>query len=180
LHELAASVPAETIAGNNHLRDVMAVAEPVVAARIAASAGHDAETIALLGEAVAAEDKLAYDEPAEWFFPVRHLLGAQLLLAGSAAEAERVYREDLKRNPANGWALYGLAAALRAQGRAGAAAPVAREFARAWKHADIELPASAFWFAGADTSRCACEYGAADPGAAGGKLRSAPHEAGVH
>ena len=52
---------------------------------------------------MAREDRLAYDEPRDWFFPVRHMLGAQLLTANRAPEAEAVYHEDLLRNPANGW-----------------------------------------------------------------------------
>src|SRR5262249_59481234 len=108
-----ARVPAESAAGFNTLRGILAVAVPIVAARIAASEHHDEEAIAQLRQAVAAEDKLAYNEPSDWFFPARHLLGAQLLIAGRAAEAEAVYREDLRRNPRNGWALYGLAAALK-------------------------------------------------------------------
>jgi hypothetical protein len=35
--------------------------------------------------------------------------------SGRAAEAENVYREDLRRHPENGWALYGLAQSLLAQ-----------------------------------------------------------------
>jgi hypothetical protein len=133
----------------------------------------------LLRQAVAAQDRLAYAEPAEWFFPARHLLGAQLLIAGRAAEAERVYREDLARNAANGWALYGLAAALRAQGKTGAAARVTREFEAAWQHADVRLPGSAFWFAGPDTTSCACQRESSSEGQPGRKLLRAQHEAGV-
>jgi tetratricopeptide (TPR) repeat protein len=157
LAQLSASAPPDAMAGFNRLPDIIAVAEPIVAARIAASSGHNDEAIALLEQAVAAEDRLAYDEPADWFFPVRHLLGAQLLIAGRAAQAERVYREDLARNPGNGWALYGLATALRAQGRGHAAARAMDEFQLAWRHADVRLPASAFWFAGPDTTSCECQ-----------------------
>ena len=74
----------------------------------------------------------------------RHLLGAQLLAAGRASEAEAVYRDDLQRHPANGWALYGLAQALKAQHRQSEAAATEREFASAWKDADIALDASAY------------------------------------
>jgi tetratricopeptide (TPR) repeat protein len=157
LRQLNAEVPAEAAAGFNALRDILAVAEPVLAARIAATEQHNDEAVAQLRAAVAAQDTLAYNEPADWFFPVRHLLGAQLLIAGHAAEAESVYRDDLQRNPGNGWALYGLAAALRAQGKAADAARVKGEFAAAWRHADIRLQSSAFWFAGADNLSCECE-----------------------
>ena len=94
-------------------------------------------------------------------------LGAQLLIAGRAAEAERVYREDLIRNPANGWSLFGLAAALRAQGKGSAAARTLHEFERAWRHADVRLSASAFWFAGADRLSCECQRAAISRPAAG-------------
>ena len=40
-----------------------------------------------------------------------------LLAAGKPAEAEAAYREELQRNPDNGWSLYGLAQSLRAQKR---------------------------------------------------------------
>jgi len=61
------------------------------------------------------KDQLAYDEPADWFFPTSHLLGAVLIKAGKAAEAEVVYRDDLNRHPNNGWALHGLAQSLKLQ-----------------------------------------------------------------
>ena len=167
LRQLEAAVPADAQAGFNSLHDVLAVAEPIVAARIAATEQRNDEAIALLQKAVAAQDSLAYNEPADWFFPARHLLGAQLLIAGRAAEAERVYREDLIRNPANGWSLFGLAAALRAQGKGSAAAHTLREFDRAWQHADVRLSASAFWFAGADRLSCECQRAAISRPAAG-------------
>jgi tetratricopeptide (TPR) repeat protein len=157
LRELRAATPTDARAGANTLHDVLAVAEPIVAARIAATRQENDAAVALLEQAVAAQDRLAFDEPADWFFPARHLLGAQLLIAGRAAQAERAYREDLGRNPANGWALYGLVSSLRAQGRARAATAVLGDFKRAWRYADIRLPGSAFWFAGPDTTSCECQ-----------------------
>jgi len=144
LQRLAATVPADAPAGQNTVRDVLAVAIPIVAARIASAEGRSQDAIALLRQAVAAEDRLAYDEPKDWFFPARHVLGAELLRAGAAKEAESVYQEDLARSPMNGWSLYGLASALRAQDKTQEAAEVAHQFAGAWKHADVALTASAF------------------------------------
>ncbi|HUO19793.1 MAG TPA: hypothetical protein VMU44_08475 [Steroidobacteraceae bacterium] len=144
-------------AAHPELTDCIAVATPIVTARIAASERHDEAAVAALTQAVAAQDRLTGPAPDGWFFPVRDLLGAQLLIAGRPAEAERVYREDLARNPESGWALYGLAAAERAQGRRRAAARTLGEFAHAWRHADLRLEASAFWFAGPDTTRCECQ-----------------------
>ncbi|MBS0400003.1 MAG: hypothetical protein JSR95_15145, partial [Proteobacteria bacterium] len=144
LMDLANSVPPDAGAGQNALRDVLAVAVPCAQARIAAATGQDDQAIAHLRAAAAAEDRLAYDEPKNWFFPVRHELGALLLKTGKPAEAEAVYRDDLKQNPANGWSLFGLSQALKAQGRAPEAMAASQAFDEAWKQADITLIASAF------------------------------------
>ena len=157
MQQLSAATPADAQAGFNSLRDILAVAEPILAARIAATEQRNDEALAQLRAAVAAQDKLAYNEPADWFFPARHLLGAQLLIAHRPADAERVYRDDLQRNPGNGWALQGLAMALRAQGKRADAARAARDFDTAWRRADIRLQSSAFWFAGADNLSCECQ-----------------------
>jgi len=179
LERLAAAAPADAAAGLNTLHAVLDVARPVVAARIAASEGRGAEAVRLLEDAVAAEDRLAYDEPSDWFFPARHLLGAQLLRSGHAARAEQVYRDDLRRNPGNGWALEGLSTALKAQSRAPEAARAARELEVAWRHADVRLPGSAFWLAGADRSECACEQRASAERQPRRELLGAQHEARV-
>ena len=105
---------------------------------------HDDEAIALLTEAATKEDQLAYDEPSDWFFPVRHLLGAALLRAGRPEDAAAVYLEDLRRHPENGWALYGLAQSLAAQHKDAEALAVRQRFDKAWTSADITLTASAF------------------------------------
>jgi tetratricopeptide (TPR) repeat protein len=144
LDAIAAATPADAPAGLNTAKDLMAVASLVASARIAIAQGNHDAAIATLREAAAKEDALAYDEPADWFVPVRHLLGDELLKAGKAAEAEAVYRDDLQRHPANGWALYGLAQALKAQQKADAAAEVDEQFKQAWKDADLMLTASAF------------------------------------
>ena len=90
--------------------------------------------------------------PPDWFFPARQLLGAQLLLAGQPAAAEAVYREDLKRNPDNGWSLYGLCAGRRRRRAARRGRAHGRGSSeRAWQHADVRLPGSAFWYAGVDS-----------------------------
>jgi tetratricopeptide (TPR) repeat protein len=157
LEQLATTVPADAPAGANTLRAVLGVAVPIVAARIAASEYRNDAAIAQLRKAVAAEDRLAPAEPSDWFFPARHLLGAELLEARRAGEAADVYRADLGRHPGNGWSLFGLAAALQAQGRIRQAADARREFDSAWQHADVRLVASAFWFSGPDTTSCECQ-----------------------
>jgi tetratricopeptide (TPR) repeat protein len=111
---------------------------------IATRSGKAGEGIAHFQQALAIEDKGLYFEPPKWYYPIRQSLGAALLKAGRNAEAEAVYREDLKRFPENGWSLYGLAAALRAQGKSTEAAAVEKRFASAWADADVKLTSSRF------------------------------------
>jgi hypothetical protein len=87
---------------------------------------------------------LAYNEPADWFYPVRHYQGAALLEAGKAREAEAVFRADLRRNPHNGWGLYGVWQSLVLQKKGKAARAAESEFRAAWAGADIELSRAAF------------------------------------
>jgi tetratricopeptide (TPR) repeat protein len=144
LEKLAAAIGPDDGAGLNRLQDVLAVAALNGRARIALAEGKENDAITLLREAVAKEDQLAYDEPADWFFPTRHLLGAVLVKAGKAADAEVVYRDDLSRHPNNGWALYGLTQSLKLQGRSADAAAAQQRFDTAWKNADVTPVASAF------------------------------------
>ena len=123
----------------NSTQAVTMIAERVLAGRIAAAEGRYEDAVAALHAAAEMEDDLTYGEPPEWSVPVRHDLGEVLLAAGKPADAERAYREDLKRFPANGWALKGLELSLRAQGKTGEAEKVAKEFREAWKGADVKL-----------------------------------------
>jgi tetratricopeptide (TPR) repeat protein len=118
------------------------IAERVLSAEIAAAEGDLDKAVKALREAVSIEDGLPYDEPPGWHLPVRHMLGAMLLDKGEFAEAEKVYREELRRNPENGWSLRGLAEAIGAQDRGEEAAEVYERFERAWLNADIPLSAS--------------------------------------
>jgi tetratricopeptide (TPR) repeat protein len=111
--------------------------------------GEADDGIAKLREAVKAEDALRYFEPPAWFLPVRHALGASLMTLGRYAEAEEVYRADLKRYPSNGWSLYGLAESLRLRGKLDDADAVAADFNTVWSKADTRI-----------TSSCMCQPGA--------------------
>jgi tetratricopeptide (TPR) repeat protein len=95
-------------------------------------------------QAAELEDGMLYIEPPSWYYPIRHSLGRTLLEAGKPAEAERVYREDLRRFPANGWALYGLAESLKAQGKTAEAQAAQAELDRAWAGADVKLAGSRY------------------------------------
>jgi tetratricopeptide (TPR) repeat protein len=124
---------------NNKAKDVLKIAEGVLGAKIA-QAKNDADgSIAMLREAVAVQDTLKYDEPSDWFFPVRESLGAALLMKGDAAAAEKTFRDDLDRNPRNPRSLYGLQQALQKQGRDYDAGFVQKQFDASWKGAAHSL-----------------------------------------
>lgn len=123
-------------------RTLLKVAERVLVGEMAARRGEYEAGIQALREALQLEATLPYSEPPFWFQPVRHNLGAVLLLAGRPGDAESVYREDLRLNPENGWALHGLVHSLQAQ-RKDAAQEEAR-LRTAWAQADIALTGSRF------------------------------------
>jgi len=120
------------------------IAERTVQSELSLLRGDKDAAIVALREAVAIEQKIPYDEPPGWHAPVRQSLGAALLEAGRGAEAETVYREELQRNPANGWSLKGLVLALEQQGKRDEARLAGKEFDRAWQYADVQLVASRF------------------------------------
>lgn len=132
-------VPEDAFFGNNPARPLLAIAHQVLAGEMAAQQNDFPEAIKHLRNAIMVEDSLRYDEPPDWIQPVRHSLGIVLLRARQYAEAELVYREDLKRWPANGWSLFGLSRALELQGRKAESVEVARQFTEAWKDSDISI-----------------------------------------
>jgi tetratricopeptide (TPR) repeat protein len=124
---------------NNKAKDVLNIATNVLGAKIAMARHDSTNAISLLRRAVAVQDTLKYDEPPDWFYPVRESLGAALLLNGNATEAEKVFREDLELNPRNPRSLFGLSEALRAQNRAYDAQFVDKQFQANWKGPDSKL-----------------------------------------
>ena len=138
-------IPTDASFGLNPAQRVLSVADDVLRAHIAAAKHDDKTAITLLRQAVETEDSLAYDEPPAWFLPVRELLGGALMKSGNYAEAEQVFRADLERNKRNGRSLFGLMESLKAEKKDYAAALVQREFASAWKNADVKLVRQSFW-----------------------------------
>jgi tetratricopeptide (TPR) repeat protein len=106
--------------------------------------GEAQPAVALLLDATRIEDALEYDEPHLWLAPTRHALGAALLAAGRAAEAERAYREDLQHYPDNGWSLSGLALALAQQGQSATARQVDERARSAFRLAERRPDGSRF------------------------------------
>jgi tetratricopeptide (TPR) repeat protein len=137
-------IKAPTSMSLNLADSVLRVGIEVLDGELDAAQGKFDSDIAHLDRAVRYEDALIYTEPDDWHQPVRHNLGAVLLQAGRPVEAESVYWDDLKRHPKNGWALYGLAQALRAQGKTAEAKLIEADFKKAWADADVQLTASRF------------------------------------
>jgi tetratricopeptide (TPR) repeat protein len=118
---------------NNKAKDILKIAEDVLGAKLAVAKKDNANAIALLRQAVAIQDKLNYGEPPDWFYPVRENLGGVLLMSGDAAGAEKVFREDLDRNPRNPRSLWGLHQSLLTQKRDYDAGFVEKQFEASWK-----------------------------------------------
>jgi tetratricopeptide (TPR) repeat protein len=142
LRDTANRIPDSALFGGSGLesaRTVVTVAGVVLDARIAEARRQNDAAIAAWTNAVTAADRLPYDEPPVWFYPVRESLGAALLRAGRIAEAERVFREDLARHPRNARSLLGLHEALVQQKKDADAAWIDTQFREAWKNADSKL-----------------------------------------
>ena len=92
--------------------------------------------------AIQLQDSLNYTEPPDWSQSMRLYLGAVLLDAGRAAEAEEVYRKDLEWNRQNAWTTFGLSQALEAQGKTQEAIIVERQFQSFFRNADVEITRS--------------------------------------
>ena len=121
---------------------MIAIALTSVDGEIARLSGDKTGAITSFREAMRLERALPYTEPAYWHRPVAHLLGAALLEAGQAAEAEAVYRDSLEHYRRDGWALKGLTLALKAQSKGAETAATEAEFAEAWQRADTKITAS--------------------------------------
>ena len=133
IRRIAGSVPPDrSLAFFFKAKAMLDLAANVLAGEIAARSGQTDVAVRHLLAAVAEQDGHWFTEPPPWYFPVRQSLGAALLAGGRPIEAEAVYRDDLKRNPDNGWSLYGLAQSLRAQGKTAEAAEVQTRFQKAW------------------------------------------------
>jgi len=141
--ELAGRVPKETAVSNNTADSILGVASHMIEGELLIAEGKLDPGLEELRAALTLEDGLKYDEPPSWMIPLRHTIGANLLAAGRFAEAEQVYRDDLKRLPDNGWSLLGLSQALDAQKKHGAELEATRDrFNKVWTKADVKIMSS--------------------------------------
>jgi len=136
----AASLPKEAPMGLMNPNEAMlSVTTEIARAELDSAKGDVQAAIRHWRAAVAAQDKLNYTEPPDWYYPVRESLGAALFASGSLKEAEATFREDLVLNPRNPRSLFGLKQCLAAQHSDTDAAWVERQFREAWKDADTQL-----------------------------------------
>jgi len=112
--------------------DLLRIARHVLEGRIAQVEDDLDKAISEFETAVQIQESLPYMEPAYWYYPVRQSLGATLLMAGRAKEAVEVFRAGLIEMPNNGWALYGLMEAQKAQGDQAGAAATEQLLEKAW------------------------------------------------
>ncbi len=139
VQQIINALPADASLGLNNTKEVLRVAENLLAAKLALAKKDKQAAVDYFKKGIAAEDALNYTEPADWYIPVRESLGSALMYIGNPAEAEKVFRADLEKNPRNGRSLFGLLESLKKQGKTIEAQFVQREFDTAWKSADIKL-----------------------------------------
>jgi tetratricopeptide (TPR) repeat protein len=133
------STPEDRLMMRHSARRLLQIAAHELGAKIASKDGRREASLGRLHEAVLLQDGLAYDEPPPWYHPMRRVLAVELLEANRPADAETVFREDLRRHPENGWSLHGLRKTLRALKRIEEADLVHERFKKAWARADHQL-----------------------------------------
>jgi tetratricopeptide (TPR) repeat protein len=136
------TIKALTIWGINTVFDLCEIASKTLEGEINAKEKKFASAISFLQEATKIEDALNYNEPPDWFFSVRHHLGAVLIDAGKIQEAQKVYEKDLINFPKNGWALKGLMNVYEKMGNTVKYNETKKQFDEAWKYADIKISSS--------------------------------------
>jgi tetratricopeptide (TPR) repeat protein len=134
----------DVISGANSAAPILAMLCRALSGEIAMARGRSGDAVPAFEEAVRMQDALNFNEPPDWSQSMRLYLGAALLKAGRAKDAEGVYREELQYLHDNGWALFGLWQSVRAQGRTAEAKEIREKTDRAWKNADVVLSASVF------------------------------------
>ncbi|WP_373490502.1 tetratricopeptide repeat protein [Parasphingorhabdus sp.] len=118
------------------------IADDLLQGEMALRSGDPDLAVGHFERAVEKQDSLPYTEPPFWYYPTRQSLGQALLEADRPAEAEAVYRKDLKDYPHNGWSMSGLATALERQGKLEEAKMARAHFDVIWSKADVQIEGS--------------------------------------
>lgn len=131
-----------TIWDINSVTQLLEIASLVLEGEIQADQGNYESAIVQLNKAVELEDQLNYNEPPDWFFSVRHHLGAILLESNQYEEAITILEEDLANFPKNGWAHHGLLAAYTELGDEIGIEKMQTAISTSWQTADITIESS--------------------------------------
>jgi tetratricopeptide (TPR) repeat protein len=132
-------VPADRMLNTNRAHDLLSIAASVLDARLQSAAGDSKSALNHWMKAVEIQDRLVYDEPPAWYYPVRESLGGEYLRMKRYTEAEKVFRRDLEINPNNPRSLFGLSEALRSQSKNVEAEQTRRRFENEWRSSDIQI-----------------------------------------
>jgi tetratricopeptide (TPR) repeat protein len=131
-----------TIWDINNVFDLCVIASKTLEGEIYAKEKNYSSAISILREAVIAEDALNYNEPPDWFFSIRHHLGAVLIDAGKLDEAVKVYEKDLEVYRDNGWGLKGLMNVYEKLGNKKKYEEIRIRFEKSWQYSDIKISSS--------------------------------------
>lgn len=134
-----AKISPDVVYGYNKAEKSLKIAESLLDGTLAEAQHRLSEALAFFQTAVNEQDTLLYNEPPDWFFPVRETLGGILLRNRRFEEAERVFRDDLTRHPGNGRSLFGLRECLIGQSRHHDLFWINQQFQRAWMYSDTTL-----------------------------------------
>ncbi len=132
-----ANLPANATYGGDAAEGILTVAQYLLNSKISEIDQKMEDSIQALSEGVALQDKMGYNGLADWFFPLREILGEFLLQNKQYAEAEKIFRLDLEKHPRNGRSLYGLKLSLEGQNKITDAVWIERAFQKAWENSDI-------------------------------------------
>ncbi len=129
----------ESVFGYNKAHEIFKIATYLLEAKLADRKGDVLTASESFRNAVQEQDRLHYNEPPDWFFSIREGLGGFLLRRGKPEEAEKTFREDLKKHPRSGRALFGLRESLRRQSKFYDFYWVDQDFQQAWMYGDTVL-----------------------------------------
>ena len=151
--EALARLPEDRFVFQNDCRDILAVAEAMLAGELEYRRENYETAFANLRHSVDLYDNLYYTEPWAWMQPPRHALGALLLEQGHVDEAAQIYRADLglddtlvrpSQHPNNIWSLHGYAECCELLDNTEETATIQIQLDAAQALADIPITASCF------------------------------------
>jgi tetratricopeptide (TPR) repeat protein len=124
---------------NNPASTIMEIAEHVLDGMMAKAQNNHSETIDQLKKAIDLQERLDYDEPPAWYFPIHAKLGIALMQEGNFKDAEGAFKKGLQNLQRNGRLLFGLYLSLKGQGRIMDAYWVEREAKTALRFSSVKL-----------------------------------------